>query len=129
MKFFWQLPITALLFCVGCGGASSVLVQTSKVPAPADVPLWSDDFNATVQSAPNPANWTFDTGDNGFGNQELETYCAYGSSDLPCDPAKPNSFVGTDGYLHIVARKDAKGGLHLGSAQDARTAQLPAWPH
>ncbi len=110
MKFFWRLPITALLFCVGCGGASSVLVQTSKVPAPADVPLWSDDFNATVQSAPNPANWTFDTGDNGFGNQELETYCAYGSSDLPCDPAKPNSFVGTDGYLHIVARKDAKGG-------------------
>jgi len=36
--------------------------------------VWSDDFD--VNGAPNPANWTYDlgTGDNGWGNGELQTY-------------------------------------------------------
>jgi beta-glucanase (GH16 family) len=106
MKMFWQLPVCVLAMCVGCGSSSSA---TPPDPAPAEKPVWSDDFTATAQSAPNPTNWTFDTGNDGFGNQELENYCAYGSKAAPCDPAQPNSFVGTDGYLHIVARKDAKG--------------------
>jgi beta-glucanase (GH16 family) len=67
--------------------------------------IWSDEFNATAMpSAPDPKNWTYDTGGNGFGNHELETYCAYGSHSAPCSADKPNAYVGDDGYLHIVAR-------------------------
>jgi beta-glucanase (GH16 family) len=72
--------------------------------------VWSDEFNgATGQSAPNPRNWTYETGAGGWGNKELETYCAYGSATAPCDPSKPNAYVGRDGYLHIVARSSGSG--------------------
>jgi len=71
--------------------------------------VWSDEFsNSTGANAqPNPSLWTYDTGNSGFGNSELENYCAWGSSSSPCDPANPNAYVGTDGYLHIVARNPA----------------------
>jgi beta-glucanase (GH16 family) len=69
------------------------------------VPLvWSDEFNGPVQSQPDPANWTYDIGANGWGNQELETYCAWASDAAPCHAATPNVYLGGDGYLHIVAR-------------------------
>jgi beta-glucanase (GH16 family) len=71
--------------------------------------VWSDEFNSTdAQSAPDARNWTYDTGKGKWGNDELETYCAYGSGTKPCDTAAPNAYVGSDGYLHIVARKPAK---------------------
>lgn len=70
--------------------------------------VWSDEFNGTqVQSAPDPAKWTYETGGGGWGNGELETYCAYGSNASPCNAQNPNVYVGPDGYLHIVGRKDA----------------------
>ena len=78
--------------------------------------IWSDEFNsATTPSAPNSANWKFETGANGWGNHELETYCSYGSTQPPCDAEHPNAFVGQDGYLHIVARRDDQG--HYTSAR------------
>lgn len=36
--------------------------------------VWNDEFNGAVGTAPNPANWTYDTGAGGWGNNELETY-------------------------------------------------------
>ncbi len=107
MKGIWSLPAVVLGMCLGCGGSSGAAPVTP--PQQKETLVWSDEFMAATQSAPNPANWTFDTGNDGFGNHELEMYCAYGSKAAPCDPALPNSFIGTDGYLHIVARKDAKG--------------------
>ena len=72
--------------------------------------VWSDEFSGTAaQSAPDPANWTYDTGTNGFGNHELETYCAWDSATPPCDPAHPSAWVGNDGYLHIMARSFGNG--------------------
>ena len=53
--------------------------------------------------------WTYDTGNSGFGNNELEDYCAWGSSSSPCNPAAPSAYVGTDGYLHIVAAQPSPG--------------------
>jgi len=68
--------------------------------------VWSEEFsNSSGSSAqPDPAIWTYDTGHRGWGNHELETYCAWGSSAPPCSAAAPNAFVGIDGYLHILAR-------------------------
>jgi beta-glucanase (GH16 family) len=72
-------------------------------------PVWSDEFNGPANSQPDPTNWTYDAGANGWGNKELETYCAWASNTAPCDAASPSSFVGGDGYLHIVARDLGKG--------------------
>lgn len=78
--------------------------------------IWSDEFNgASAPAPPDPANWFFETGAGGWGNQELETYCAYGSSQPPCDARHPNAFVGKDGFLHIVAISDGHG--HYTSAR------------
>lgn len=79
--------------------------------------VWSDEFanKASKPVAADPSVWTYDVGGDGFGNHELENYCAYGSVKTPCVVSLPNSYVGTDGYLHIVARKDAAG--HYTSAR------------
>jgi beta-glucanase (GH16 family) len=69
--------------------------------------VWSDEFDH--RGMPNPANWVFESGKGKWGNHEPETYCAWGSQEGPCDPSKPNAFVGGDGYLHIVARKVGDG--------------------
>jgi beta-glucanase (GH16 family) len=73
--------------------------------------VWSDEFTNTTGSnqQPDPTVWTYDTGNSGFGNNELENYCAWGSTTAPCNPASPNAYVGTDGYLHIVAQQPAAG--------------------
>jgi beta-glucanase (GH16 family) len=82
---------------------------TSQVPS--GTLVWSDEFgNATGHNAqPDPQVWTYDTGNSGFGNHELENYCAWGSNAPPCTTADPNAYVGTDGYLHIVAREPSTG--------------------
>lgn len=92
--------------------AFAALPGKSAAPQPAarETLVWSDEFNAqAARSRPDPANWTYETGGGGWGNQELETYCAYGSNAAPCDAAEPNSWVGRDGYLHIVARRVGHG--------------------
>jgi len=73
--------------------------------------VWSDEFsNSTNSNAPpNSQIWSYDTGSSGFGNKELETYCEWGSTAAPCDPANPNAYEDTGGILHIVARKAATG--------------------
>lgn len=108
------LPLFILL--AACGGVASAPASSSGASTGAgatttkETLIWSDEFNgATAPSAPNPQNWTYDTGGGGWGNNELETYCAYGSSSAPCDAKNPNAYVGTDGYLHIVARNPASG--------------------
>ena len=90
---------------------SAVATKTFAPNIPSGTLVWSDEFsNATAANAqPNPAVWTYDTGNNGFGNNELEDYCAWGSSSSPCNPAAPSAYVGTDGYLHIVAAQPSPG--------------------
>jgi beta-glucanase (GH16 family) len=89
------------------GGTSSTVTSQAFSPNIASGTLvWSDEFsNSTgVPAQPDPSVWTYDTGNGGFGNQELETYCAWGSSTAPCSTANPSEYVGPDGYLHIVAQ-------------------------
>ena len=73
--------------------------------------MWSDEFtNSTSGNAqPNPQTWTYDTGTNCCGNNELETYCAWGSSTASCNPAKPNAYADISGILHIMARQPSTG--------------------
>jgi beta-glucanase (GH16 family) len=102
---------------IAISGASSTLTvsavasQSFAPNIPSGTVVWSDEFaNSTGAPAqPDPAVWTYDTGNSGFGNQELENYCAWGSSASPCSTANPSEFVGTDGYLHIEAQQPSAG--------------------
>jgi beta-glucanase (GH16 family) len=71
--------------------------------------VWSDEFsnNGSGNAGPDAGTWTYDTGTNCCGNNELETYCVYGSVAPPCSTSSPNAYVGKDGYLHIVALSPA----------------------
>ena len=91
--------------------ASSVASQSFAPNIPSGTLVWSDEFsNSTSANAqPNPLVWTYDTGTDGCGNNELETYCAWGSATSPCNPASPNAYLGADGYLHIVAQQPTAG--------------------
>ena len=64
-------------------------------------PNWCDEFNGPPNSAIDPTKWTYDTGDSGFGNNELETYCAPSSNTPPCSATSPNAFIDGSGHLAI----------------------------
>ncbi len=61
--------------------------------------VWSDEFD--VDGAPDPASWTYDLGmgDNGWGNQELQSY----TSD-------PSNVIVEGGNLRITARAEGSSG-------------------
>jgi len=89
---------------------SSVGSETFSLSVPSNTLVWSDEFNNGTGSniQPDPTVWAYDTGA-GPGNSELEDYCAWNSSASPCNAASPNSYIGTDGYLHIIAQQPSTG--------------------
>jgi beta-glucanase (GH16 family) len=95
-------------------GLLALAAVAGKTPAqvaakPAETLIWADEFNSpTPRSQPNPTNWAYESHAGGWGNDELESYCAWGSNTPPCSEADPNIFVGNDGNLHIVAHSPAK---------------------
>lgn len=93
------------------GTPSKVATQTFSLNIPSGTLVWSDEFSNTTGAIaqPDPMIWTYDTGNSGFGNNELENYCAWGSSTSPCSTSNPSEYVGTDGYLHIEAQNPSAG--------------------
>jgi len=91
--------------------ASSVTSQAFSLNIPSGTLVWSDEFTNTtgVNAQPDPKVWTYDTGGGGWGNSELETYCAWNASVSPCSASSPNVYVGTDGVLHVVAQQPSAG--------------------
>jgi beta-glucanase (GH16 family) len=73
--------------------------------------VWSDEFaNSTSANAqPNSSVWTYDTGAGGWGNSELETYCAWGATASGCSVTNPNAFIAPGGGLNIVAENPSTG--------------------
>lgn len=105
-----NLTVNALAQASG-GAASSVASKAFSPNIPSGTLVWSDEFsNSTGSDAePNPQVWGYDTGAGGWGNSELETYCGWNSSASPCSTSNPNAYVGTDGYLHVVAEEPSAG--------------------
>ncbi len=72
-SFVLILSAALALSAAGCDSASPA--DTADVP---DLPgwtlVWNDEFNG--EGVPNAADWTYDTGNSGFGNNELQTYYA-----------------------------------------------------
>jgi len=105
-----NLTINAIATASGVPSSSVATWAPLTTVAPGAL-VWSDEFTNTTgaNAQPNPAVWTYDTGEGGWGNSELEYYCGWDSSASPCDPTNPNVYVGTDGYLHIVAEQPSSG--------------------
>lgn len=110
-RFLVARNLTVKAVAIARMTASTVASQAFSPNIASGTLVWSDEFsNSTGAVAPPDTTiWTYDTGNNGFGNNELETYCAWGSSTPPCSTASPSEYVGTDGYLHIVAQQGSAG--------------------
>jgi beta-glucanase (GH16 family) len=106
--FLIAANLTVKAIAAAAGYSNSTVTSQAFTPnIPSGTLVWGDEFNNTSGSIaqPDPTTWTYDTGNSGFGNAELEDYCAWGSSVSPCSTSLPSEFVGTDGYLHIVAQQ------------------------
>ncbi|MGB9408437.1 MAG: family 16 glycosylhydrolase [Terracidiphilus sp.] len=105
-----NLTVNAIAVATGDTN-SNVTTQTFTPNIASGTLVWSDEFaNSTGANAqPNKLVWTYDTGAGGWGNSELENYCAWGSTASPCSTATPNAFVDTNGYLNIVAEQPSSG--------------------
>ncbi len=89
-------------------------------PPPGYNLVWSDEFNGAVGSAPNPSNWTYDTGAGGWGNNELENYT--NSTANARIVADPNA---TDGEaLAIIAIDTQPGNTNYSQAGRYTSARL-----
>jgi len=100
-----NLTVNAMATASGYSN-SSVASQTFAPNIASGTLVWSDEFSnsGTTNILPNSSTWTYDTGYQCCGNNELETYCAAGSSTSPCDPSNPNAYVDATGILHIEGR-------------------------
>jgi beta-glucanase (GH16 family) len=77
----WRWLALSLLSGLGpaCGGTTTATpttpLPTPPAPTPPAIQVWADEFDGPANAAPDPAKWTYDLGNNnGWGNQELETY-------------------------------------------------------
>ena len=107
--------LTLKAIAVSGGTSSTVTSQAFSPNIPSGTLVWSDEFtsSSSTPAQPDPTVWTYDTGNSGFGNNELENYCAWGSSTSPCSTTSPSAYVasypGTDGVLYIVAQQPSAG--------------------
>lgn len=119
--FLVASSLTVKTLAVAAGYNNSVVGSQAFTPNIASGTLvWSDEFTGTAgqtYTQPNPATWTYDTGYQCCGNNEQETYCAWGSNTAPCSTASPNAWLGTDGYLHIQAQQPTAGTATYTSAR------------
>jgi beta-glucanase (GH16 family) len=111
MQYFAPFLVSSNLTVKAIAAASGYLNSSvlSKDFAPniaSGTLVWSDEFSngGTANLLPDAKTWTYDTGFRCCGNNELETYCAAGSSTAPCDPTNPNAYADATGILHIAGR-------------------------
>jgi beta-glucanase (GH16 family) len=93
------LRLVLSVAAAGLLAASSAHAQTWNL-------VWSDEFNG---SSVNTANWTFETGGGGWGNQELENYTSGANASV------------ANGILTITARKTTTGSCWYGTCQYTST--------
>lgn len=91
------LTATALTW-VGGDTADNSALTSAEAAEPGEL-VWSDEFDGAAGDAPDPANWNHETGDHGWGNQELQNYTE----------SRENSALDGDGNLVITARQEADG--------------------
>jgi hypothetical protein len=105
----YLLPVIVLfLACTGQAHAQANCTGVSNDPQGAVtwVPQWCQEFNAATGS-PDTTVWSFDLGNGGFGNKEVETYCgppgySGNPSNCPTTFSTSTSNAYLDGNGHLV---------------------------
>jgi len=107
-KIFFSL-IVAVNTCIAQTGNKKVIAE-KKQSKPLDKhwtfeskPTWADEFD--YNGKPDSTKWGYDTGGNGWGNNELEYYTSGDNSTV------------ANGVLTIEARKEEKDGMHYTSSR------------
>lgn len=122
------------LFCVGQRAIAPVYAAQSQWKL-----VWSDEFNGADGSDPNLAKWNYDTGGNGWGNKELETYTSrrenvQQSGGNLVITAREETYTGWDGVSrpYTSGRLTTKGGFTQAYGRFEARMQLPLgkgiWP-
>lgn len=101
--------LLGLVSCSKSGGGGGSTITPPGPPVDKNwkfetTPVWAEEFNYT--GAPDAANWYYDIGGSGWGNNELQYYT--NSTD--------NAVV-AGGVLKITARNEAMGGMNYTSAR------------
>ncbi|CAL9380180.1 Beta-glucanase [Nocardiopsis dassonvillei] len=86
--------VTAVSAPAAPAGAEPVSAETEQAAL-----IWSDEFDGPSGSAPSAANWNHETGNHGWGNNELQNYTN----------SRANSALDGNGNLVITARQEADG--------------------
>jgi beta-glucanase (GH16 family) len=108
------LAIIILLFLASAprahAQASCTGVSNDPQGAVTWVPQWCEEFNATTAGSPDTTVWSFDLGNGGFGNNEIETYCGppgYSGNPSNCpttfSTSTSNAYVDGSGHLVLQA--------------------------
>jgi beta-glucanase (GH16 family) len=114
LVFGCSVMVTRLL--AGNVPADSTMAAV-EMPAPGWHLAWSDTFNRPDGSAPDPAKWGYETGGNGWGNNEMEYYTT-----------PTNNVCVTDGKLIIEARQENFGEKKYTSAR-LQTKGKESWTY
>ena len=72
IRSFTPSKVRVAIFALAAVALNAVCAQAS--PPAGYTLVWSDEFNGAVGAHPNAANWTYDLGAAGWGNNEQETY-------------------------------------------------------
>lgn len=109
MKSILLFLLATLTACSSKDDAGGGSVRPPQTPVDKNwqfetTPVWAEEFNYT--GAPDTANWYYDIGGSGWGNNELEYY----TNSL-------NNAKVENGILTITARKETMGGRNYTSAR------------
>lgn len=105
MKINKVIIFLLILLSISCTGQSTESEAKKEGEIPGWTLIWSDEFDK--DGLPDVRKWSYDVGDNGWGNQELQYYSSYRSE---------NSRV-ENGKLIIEARRDFFNGKEYTSAR------------
>jgi len=108
-----RLTCLLAILAFSLGGAVHAHAQASCTGVSPDTqgavtwnPQWCEEFNG-AQGAPDTTVWSFDLGNGGFGNNEIETYCgppgySGNPSNCPATFSTTTSNAYVDGSGHLV---------------------------
>ena len=108
MKAYIRIILILFVFA-----AAVIIIPSCDTSTEPDIPnyqlVWQDEFDGPAGQNPDSTNWTYDigTGDNGWGNQELQYY-----TNRP-----ENISLDGNGNLVITARRESFGGRPFTSAR------------
>lgn len=111
MKLTLQLLMLLLVSPLACGQVSQTATPTSASLGRYTL-VWSDEFDTANGSPPDSEKWVLETGGDGWGNDELETYTT-----------RPQNVHIQDGNLVITAIKEPHTGID-GIARQYTSARM-----